>query len=123
MARMADRFDLDSLSPLARFGIVLALSSALVHLVLGVGFLPHPMGVAFLLATGGFLGAVYLLAMGYRRRLLYLVGIPFVGIQIVLWYVFNRPAGLSDVPAVHLLDKLVQVALIGVLVVLHRRER
>ncbi|MFA9515716.1 hypothetical protein ACERIT_00600 [Halopenitus sp. H-Gu1] len=122
MVQAADRFDLDSLTPLHWFGIALALSSALVHLVLGVGFLPHPMGVAFLLATGGFLGAIYLLAVGYRRRLLYLTGIPYVGVQIVLWYAFNRPAGLADVPAVHFLDKIVQAALIVVLVVLYRRE-
>ncbi|MFO7833072.1 MAG: hypothetical protein R6V31_03205 [Halohasta sp.] len=120
MSTSDGRLDLDSLTSLHWIGINLALISAVVHLVLGVGFLPHPMGVLFLLATGGFLGAIVLLVVGYRRRLLYLVGIPFTGIQIVGWYVVNRPAGPADIGPAGAIDKLAQLLLIVVLVMLYR---
>lgn len=113
---------LDSLTPLHWLGIAMALVSALVHLVLGVDFFPHYMGVLFLLATGGFVGAVVLVLIDYRRTLVYLVGIPFTLSQIVGWYVVNQPDSLSALGAADIADKVAQVVLIAVLVVLYRRE-
>lgn len=55
----------------------------------------------------------------YRRKLLYLLGIPFTAGQIPAWYAVNAP-GLSPVG---IGDKVVQVALIVVLVALYRRAR
>jgi hypothetical protein len=112
--------ELDSLTTLHWIGINLALISAVVHLVFGVMFLPNVMGVLFLLATGGFLGAIVLLLVGYRRRLLYLVGIPFTGIQIVAWYAVNQPTGPADIGPAGAIDKIAQLLLIVVLVVLYR---
>lgn len=113
---------LDSLTPLHWLGIAMALVSALVHLVLGVDFFPHYMGVLFLLATGGFVGAVVLVLLDYRRTVVYLAGIPFTLSQIVGWYVVNQPDGLSALGAADIVDKVAQVVLIAVLVVLYRRE-
>ena len=114
---------LDTLTPLHWLGVAAALVSALVHLVLGIGFLPHWMGVLFLLATGGFLGAVVLVLLDVRRRLVYLVGIPFVGVQIVMWAVLNQPTAIADLGVWDVVDKVAQFVLLGVLGALLRRER
>nr|WP_238478428.1 hypothetical protein [Natranaeroarchaeum sulfidigenes] len=122
MSIMDRSLALDSLTPLHWLGIAMALVSALVHLVLGVGFFPHYMGVLFLLATGGFVGAVVLVLLDYRRTVVYLVGIPFTLSQIVGWYVVNQPDSVSALGAADIADKVAQVVLIAVLVVLYRRE-
>lgn len=100
----------------------MALISAAVHIVLGVGFLPHWMGVLFVLAGGGYIGGVLLLVIDYRRRLLYLVGIPYTLVQIVGWYVVNQPASVADLTAAGAIDKAAQLVLIVVLAVLYWRE-
>ena len=122
MSSFAARTELATLTGLHWLAVAMALVSAVVHLVLGIGFLPHWMGVLFILAAGGFVGAVALLLVGYRRRVLYLVGIPFVGVQIVGWYVVNRPAGLGSLSGAAIVDKVAQVVLIVALVVLLTRE-
>lgn len=110
--------DTASLSSLHWTGIGLALVTAIVHLILGIGFLPHWMGGAFLLATVGFLLGIGLVLVAYRRRLVYLVGIPFTGAQILLWYVVNEPTALGDVSIAGAIDKIAQLLLIAVLVAL-----
>ncbi|MFQ3474724.1 hypothetical protein HKK80_00480 [Halonotius sp. F2-221B] len=116
--------DVESLSGLAYVGIIAAIVSAVIHLRLGVGFIDSPLGISFILAGLGFLGAVVLVLLNYRRRTVYAVGIPFTAIQIVLWYVFNFAAGdkafPADVGTLGAIDKLAQVVLIAVLVVLLR---
>ncbi|MHC3438417.1 DUF7475 family protein [Natrialbaceae archaeon A-gly3] len=114
--------DRSSLTPLHWAAIGLAVVTGLVHLLLGIGFLPHWMGVVFVLAAGGFFGAIVLFALEVRRRLLYLVGIPYTGVQIVLWYALNQPAGVGDLSTPEAIDKVAQVLLIVTLVVLYRRE-
>ncbi|SDQ92414.1 DUF7475 family protein [Natronobacterium texcoconense] len=111
-----------SLSSLHWLGIGLAVVTAVVHLVLGLGFLPHWMGIAFLVATAGFLFGITLVVVGYRRRLVYLVGIPFTAGQVVLWYVVNEPTALGDISSVEAVDKVAQLLLIAVLVVLYLRD-
>lgn len=95
--------------------LVLASVTGVVHIYLYVvqGFLP------FLLAGLGFFGAIGLLLVmpGYRSWL-YLAGIPYTLIQMGGWVV----AGMPDL-ALGVADKVVQVALIALLVVLYRRER
>ena len=115
-------------------GIVAALVSALVHLVLGARFLLDfadngltislAMGASFLVATVGFLVGIWLVVADRFRPTVYLLGVPFTAGQIVLWYVLNSP-GLPAPPAINPLsagDKVAQVALIVVLVVLYRAE-
>lgn len=118
MAAADSRLQLGPLTTVHWLGIALASVSAIVHLVLGVEFLPHPVGVAFLLSTAGFAGAIVLLAIDYRRRLLYLLGIPYVGVQIVLWYVVNRPNTVAAISAPEAIDKIAQALLLVVLIVL-----
>jgi hypothetical protein len=116
--------DTDSLGGLAYVGIVAAIISGVIHLRLGVGFIESPLGISFLLAGLGFLGAVVLVLVNYRRRTVYAVGIPFTAIQIVLWYYVNFVAGNkvfpADVGTLGAIDKVAQVVLIAVLVVLLR---
>lgn len=102
--------------------IGLAIVTGLVHLVLGIGFLPHWMGVVFVLAALGFFGAIVLFWLDFRRRLLYLAGVPYTGVQIVLWYALNQPMTVGDLTPAEVIDKVAQVLLIGTLVVLYRRE-
>lgn len=117
--------DVGSLSGLHWVGIAAALITAAVHIRLGVGGLPLPLRVSFLLAGFGFLGAVVLVLLDYRRRAVYAVGIPFTLVQIVLWYVFNFAGGGKSFPAdvgtLGAVDKIAQVVLIAVLVALLRR--
>ena len=107
-------------------GVILALVTAGIHLLLGVRLVPSGQGIAFLLAGLGFLGAITLLLLDYRRKTLYAVGIPFTAIQIVLWYYLNFAAGDKSFPAevgaLGAVDKAAQVALIIVLVVLWRES-
>ena len=108
----------ESLTTLHWIGIALALLTGVIHLFLGVRFIDSPLGVSFVLAGLGFVGAVVLLLFDYRRRLLYLVGIPFTAIQVVLYFPLNWPDVVSPIG---LGDKLIQLGLIAVLVTLYRR--
>ncbi|WP_262175432.1 DUF7475 family protein [Haloarcula laminariae] len=116
--------DVSSLTGLHWLGIVAAVVSAAVHLLLGVRMLPSAMGVSFVLAGLGFLGAVALVLLDYRRRAVYAVGIPFTLVQILLWYYVNFVSlGKSfpaDVGTLGAVDKLAQVVLVGVLIALLR---
>lgn len=107
------------LTRLESVGVALAAVTALVHLVLGVGALPTPFGVSFLLAAAGFVAGIVAVVREYRRRLVYLLGIPFTLGQILLYVAFNWPDLFSPVGV---LDKVVQASLVVVLVVLYRRE-
>lgn len=117
--------DIGSLNGLHWVGIVAALVTAAVHLRLGLGGLPLPLRISFLLAGLGFLGAVALVLLDYRRRAVYAVGIPFTLVQIVLWYVLNFAGGGKSFPAdvgtLGAVDKAAQIVLIAVLVALLRR--
>ncbi|OYR59557.1 hypothetical protein DJ70_00050 [Halorubrum halodurans] len=124
----------DSFTAAHWVGIAAAVVSALVHLALGIRFLADfldagltvslAMGVAFLLATAGFLLGVWLVFSGRFLPTVYLLGIPFTAGQIVLWYALNSP-GLPAPPSINPIsaaDKLAQIVLIAVLVSLYRRE-
>lgn len=102
--------------------IGLAFITAGVHLGLGVSFLPHVMGFAFLLAAAGFLAGIALIVLARRRPLVYALGVPFTATQIVLWYVLNDFPGVAEISPVEAIDKIAQGLLIVLLVVLYRRE-
>ncbi|WP_251341943.1 DUF7475 family protein [Haloplanus halophilus] len=112
-------FETASLTRLHWFGVALAAVTGLVHLYFGVLAIDTLQGVSFVLAGVAFFVAILLLLVGYRRRLLYLVGIPFTGVQILLYFYLNWPNVLGPGG---IGDKVVQVTLIAVLVVLYRRE-
>jgi hypothetical protein len=117
--------DLGSLNGLHWLGIVAALVTAAVHLLLGVRMFPSGLGISFVLAGLGFVGGVVLLVIDYRRRAVYATGIAFTLVQIVLWYAINFAGGgksfPGDVGTLGAVDKVAQVALIAVLVALLRR--
>ena len=107
------------LTGLHYLGIALAVVTGVIHLFLGVSFFPEPMGILFLLAGLGFLGGVVLFLLDYRRTLLYLVGAAFTAVQIVAYV----PVNLDDLfSPIGVVDKVVQLVLVVVLVVLYRRE-
>ncbi|UIP00001.1 hypothetical protein Hbl1158_01115 [Halobaculum sp. CBA1158] len=109
----------DSLTGLHWAGVALSAVTGVIHLWLAWAFRSEAgMAVAFLVAGVGFLGGIAAVLLEYRRRLFYLLGIPFTAGQIPLWYVANAP----EFGATGIADKVVQVALIAVLVVLYRRE-
>jgi len=95
--------------------IVLVLVTGGIHVYAGIveGRLPVS------LAGVGFLGAVVLFLLDYRRRLLYLVGIVYTAIQVPLWYVVKA----GEFTTLGLVDKAVQIVLIVLLVFLYWSER
>jgi len=115
----ASTFETSSLTRLHWIGIVLALVTGVVHLYFGVTALDTLQSASFVLAGIAFFVAVLFLLLDVRRRLLYLVGIPFVAVQVVLYFYLNWPNVLSPGG---IGDKIVQVTLIAILVVLYRRE-
>jgi len=65
---------------------------------------------------------VALILVGYRRRTVYAVGIPFVGIQIVVW-LWTQVLNSSQLPGpVDYVDKAAQVILVGILLYLLSSE-
>lgn len=117
-----NRVHWQSLTRLERVTIVLAAVSGFIHLGLGIGALPDPLGVAAILAAIGFAVGILLYARGFRRRVILALGVPFVGTQIVLWYALNRPSSLGEVSPLAAVDKPVQLTLIVLLLVLYNRE-
>lgn len=119
--------DIESMSGLHWVAVVLAMISAIVHLVLGLQFIPHWMGFSFLVATGGFLAGSWLVIANVKRPLIYTLGIPFTLGQIVLWIALTRPELLQHLDLTvlgpfEIVDKAAQVLLIVVLIVLLRDE-
>lgn len=96
------------------FALALALLTGAVHLYLYV----HHGGFAMLLAGMGFVGAAVLFLLGVDRRSLYAAGVPFVAIQIYLWWAAGTPHVLSY----GLFDKVVQSGLLVLLCYLFWRE-
>lgn len=124
---MSDTLQLDteSLTPLHWTAFALAIISGVVHLALVVvGPVPptSSFGILFILAFGGFVGGVGLVAINYRRKLIYLLGLPYTGSQIVMWYLANQPAGPGDLSPFEWVDKIAQVLLLVVLVMLYLNE-
>ena len=118
--------DVASLSGLHWVGIVAAAVTGVIHLQLGVGFVPSGLGISFLLAGLGFFGAVALVLFDYRRQTVYAVGVPFTLVQIVLWYALNFAGGSKSFPAdvgtLGWVDKVAQAVLVAVLVALLQRS-
>lgn len=96
----------------------LAVSLVVVTGVLHVyaGFVEGRIPVA--LAGFGYAGALVLFFVGYRRRLLYLIGVPYTAVQIPIWLVAKSEYGVVDY-----VDKAAQVVLILVLGYLYLSAR
>ena len=116
--------DVASLDSRHWLGVVAALVTAAIHLLLGVRLAPSGLGISFILAGLGFLGAIVLVVLGIRRRLVYAVGVPFTLVQMLLWYSINFAAEPKSFPAdvgtLGAVDKIAQLVLLAVLVSLLR---
>ncbi len=119
---MSAALETESLTPLHWLAILLAVVTGAIHFVLGVQFFPGTQPIAFLLAGLGFFGAVVLFLLDYRRRQLYVAGVPFTALQIVLWWILNQQGGDPAISSIEIIDKGSQVLLIVLLVVLYSRE-
>jgi hypothetical protein len=112
--------ELESLGVVHWVGILTALVSAAVHLLLGARLAPTALGVSFLLAGAGFLAGIGAVVVGWRRRAVYALGVPFTLGQVLLWYGLNFADGSksfpADIGALGAVDKLAQVVLLAVLV-------
>ncbi|ELZ94838.1 hypothetical protein C440_07177 [Haloferax mucosum ATCC BAA-1512] len=113
------------LTQLHYVGVVLAAITGLIHLALGVGALSanatDPLGISFVGAAAGFAAGSIGILRGDEtiRSWMILLGIPFTAGQIVLYVALNWP-DIFQLGGV--VDKVVQLALIGVLFALYRRE-
>lgn len=103
----------ESLGTIHWIAVGLTVLTGVLHLYAGVIEGAPPV----LLAGVGFLAAVVLFVLDYRRRLLYGVGVVFTGVQIPLWYVIK----MGNYTTVGYVDKAVQVVLVVVLIALFRR--
>lgn len=108
----------DSMTALHWAGVVLSLVTGAVHLYLAALFVPAGLGIAFAVAGVGYLVGIGAILVDFRRRLFYLLGIPFTLGQIVAWYAAN---GLKLAP-IDVTDKIAQVLLILVLIQLYRQD-
>ncbi len=117
--------DTESLDTIHYVAVALAAVTGVVHLTLGVADITTGLGVSFVLAGLGYFGAIALVFAGVRRRLLYVVGVPYTAVQVVLWYWLNYGSTgrrLATLGAVEVVDKVAQLGLIVALVVLYRRS-
>ena len=107
----------DSLGAFEWVGIVVAVALGIAYLPLGTGALPESIGIAFLLAGAGYLGAVALVLVGYRRRLVYAVGIVYNVLLIALYFLFQQPslAEIEPFAGVVKIGQALFVVLLGVL--------
>lgn len=115
----------ESLSKMDWLAVLLAASTGLIHLYISLEQIPSPVGVptplglSFILAGLGFFAGILLLLLGWRRQMIYLLAIPYVLAQVVLYIVLNWPDIFTPVG---IIDKAIQIVLVVVLVVLYRLE-
>ena len=78
-----------------------------------------PLGISFILAGLGFFIGIAFFYFDYRRKIVSLLGIPFVLGQVVIWYLLNRiPLSvlLTGRPVLDVIDKVAQLILLFVLI-------
>ncbi|MFT4911013.1 MAG: hypothetical protein ACI9TI_002195 [Natronomonas sp.] len=102
-----------SLTQLQWLAVVLIVITGVLHVYAGVAEGRIPVA----LAGVGYAGALVLFFLDYRRRLLYLLGIPYTAVQIPIWLVVKSEYGMVDY-----VDKAVQVVLIVVLLYLYLKR-
>lgn len=105
----------DSFTATHWLAILLVLVTGIIHLYAGVVEGRIPVSLAGI----GFLGAVVVFLLDYRRSLLYLAGIVYTAVQFPLWYVVKA----GEYTTVGYVDKALQGALIVVLASLFWKHR
>jgi hypothetical protein len=116
MARVfGGSLDTGSLTRTHWLAILLAIATGVIHVYAGVGEGRLPVA----LAGVGFLGAVVLFLLGYRRTRLYVAGIVYTAIQIPLWYVVKA----GEYTTIGYVDKSIQVVFVVLLAYLYWTNR
>jgi hypothetical protein len=103
-------------------GVALAVLLGITYLFEAIESLPTLLGVSFLFAGLGYLGAVALALADYRRPLVYVAG---VGYNLLLIGAYFAVRGMNDPELVgpHGAAKLLQVVFVILLLVLIARRR
>lgn len=110
--------EIASVTRLQWLAIVLVFATGLIHIVAGIFEGRIPVSLAGI----GFFGAIAVFLFGYRRPLLYIVGVVYTAIQLPLWYVVKA----GEYSTLGYVDKTVQVGLVLLLLYLYwdsRRSR
>lgn len=105
------RLETSSISTIQWVAMVLVALTGVLHVYAGVIEGAPPVGIAGV----GFFGAIVLFLADHRRRLLYLIGIPYTAVQIPLWYAIKA----GEYTMVGYVDKAIQVLLVVVLLYLY----
>lgn len=105
----------DSLTATHWLAILLVLVTGVIHLYAGVVEGRIPVSLAGI----GFLAAVVVFLLDYRRSVLYLVGIAYTAVQFPLWYVVKA----GEYTTIGYVDKTLQASLIVVLAYLFWKHR
>ena len=119
---VVDRVETESMEPVHWLLVGLATVTGLIHLGLGLAAPTTPVGAASVLAGIGYGVGIGLVLMDRMRLVVYAVAIPYVGAQIVLWYLIQQPDSLAAVGPAAMVDKPVQAVLIGLCLYLLVRE-
>lgn len=116
MVHLAGRaIETESLTRLHWLAILLVFVTGVIHIYAGVIESRIPVSLAGI----GFLGAIAVFLFGYRRPLLYLVGVVYTAIQLSLWYVVKA----GEYSTVGYVDKTVQIGLVFLLLYLYWNAR
>ena len=103
-------------------GILASIITGMIHLYYFPKIGLSPLGIGFIVAGLGFFAGTAAIIYGYRRKEVYLLGIPFTAGQIVLWYYLNRPSlepFLQGKPLLDFIDKVTQTLLLAILIYLY----
>lgn len=119
MKNKIPEINLEHLKPIHITLIILSIISAYIHLDLGIAIgITDPLGFSFILATIGFITGIYLITANKHLDYVYLLGIPFILIQIIAWIILNNIT-LDMIPQaignMELIDKTAQTIILAIL--------
>ncbi|MFC6905338.1 DUF7475 family protein [Halalkalicoccus tibetensis] len=117
-----ERFETGSLTAIHWLAIGLAGLSGAIHLLLAAIVPAFALRASFLVAGVGFFVGIGLVMADHERTWIYLLGLPFTGGQVVLWYLIIGPTP-GSIGVIDAVDKSAQLVLVVLLVVLYARER
>ena len=112
----------ETLTTLSWVGIGLSILLGIAYLHEGVEEFTETLGIAFLLAGLAYFGATALVLTDYRRRLVYIMGIGYNALLVVLFFLI-KGVEVSELIGFAGVVKLVQIVLIVLLGVILARDQ
>lgn len=106
-------------------GFLAAAVSAGIHFYLAPQIGLNLLGLSFVIAGLGFTAGITAVTLDYKRKTVYLLGLPFTLGQIIIWYYMNSvplESLLRGEPLLDFIDKLAQTLLIIILVILYAKS-